>query len=68
MSEKNKFFISLELLTLRPDWLRYGAGITEAVRVNSSDNKEIDSVGEKSHDCVSLLPHMVRHRLPGAAH
>lgn len=55
-------------LTLRPDGLGDGAGVTQAVRVDRSDNKEIDSVGEESDDRVPLVPHVVRHRLPSAAH
>lgn len=55
-------------LTLRPDGLGDGAGVTQAVRVDRTDNKEIDSVGEESHHRVSLVPHVVRHRLPSAAH
>lgn len=56
------------LLTLRPDRLGNGAGVTEAVRVDCSDNKKINSVGEESDDCVPLVLHMVRHCLPGTAH
>lgn len=59
---------ALVLLTLCPDRLRDRARVTEAIRVDGSDNKEVNGVGEESHNCVLLLLHMVRNRLPGAAH
>lgn len=55
-------------LTLRPDRLWNRAGVAQAVRVDGSDNEKINSVGEESDHRMSLVPHVVRHRLPGAAH
>lgn len=55
-------------LTLRPDRLGDGTGVTQAVGVDRPDNEEIDGVGEESDDRVPLVPHVVRHRLPSAAH
>lgn len=51
-----------------PDGLGDGAGVAEAVGVDGSDDEEVNGVGVKPHYRVPLLPHVVGHRLPGAAH
>lgn len=51
-----------------PDGLGDGAGVAEAVGVDGSDDEEVNGVGVKPHHRVPLLPHVVGHRLPGAAH
>lgn len=55
-------------LTLRPDRLGDRAGVTEAVRVDRPHDEKINGVGEEPDHRVPLVPYMVRHRLPGAAH
>lgn len=61
-------FVTIMSLTLRPDRLRDRAGVAQAIRVDRSDNKKINGVGKESDHRMSLMPHVVRHRLPGAAH
>lgn len=53
---------------MRPDRLRDGAGVAQAVRVEGSDDEEVHGVGQEPHDGVPLMPHVVGHRLPGASH
>lgn len=53
--------------TLRPDGLGDRAGVAEAVRVERSNDEEVNRVREESEHRVPLLAHVVRHRLPGAA-
>lgn len=54
-------------LTLRPHGLRDRAGVTQAVGVDSSHNKQVDSVGEEASDGVSLHLDHVSYSLPRAA-
>ena len=55
-------------LTLRSDRLRDWAGVTEAIGIDCTDNKQVNCVGEESDDGVFLLLYMVCYSLPGAAH
>lgn len=53
---------------MRPDGLRDRAGVAEAIGVDRPDDEEVDGVGEQSHHRVPLVPHVVGHSLPSAAH
>lgn len=53
--------------TLSPDRLRDRTGVAEAVGVDRSNDEEVHRVREESEHRVPLLPHVVRHGLPGAA-
>lgn len=68
MKNKSSVCILVMELTLCPDGLGDRAGVTEAVRVDRSDNKEVNCVGEEPDNRVSLLLHVVCYGLPGAAH
>lgn len=54
-------------LTLRPDRLGDGTRVAQAVGVNSSDDEQVDGVGEKADDRVRLYLYHVGHSLPCAA-
>lgn len=54
-------------LTLRSDRLRDGARVAQAVDVDSSDNEQVDGVGEKAGDCVCFHFDHVGYSLPCAA-
>jgi len=53
--------------TLCSDGLRDGARVTQAVGVDSSDDKQVNGVGKKARDRVCLHLHHVGYSLPCAA-
>lgn len=59
--------VRLLWLTLCSDRLWDGARVAQAVGIDSSDNKQVDGVGEKPSDCVCFHFHHVSHSLPSAA-
>lgn len=52
---------------LRPDRLRDGAGVAQAVGVDRSDDEQVDGVGKKACDGVCFHLHHVCYSLPCAA-
>lgn len=54
-------------LTLRSDGLRDGARVTQAIGIDSTDNEQVDGVGEKAGDCVRFHLDHVSYSLPCAA-
>lgn len=53
-------------LTLCSDGLGDGARVAQAVGVDSTDDEEVNSVGKKAGDGVSLHPDHVGYSLPCA--
>lgn len=60
-------FMERRGLTLCSDRLGNGAWVTQAVGVDSSDNEQIDGVGEKASDGVRFHLHHISYSLPCAA-
>lgn len=58
---------SVPILTLCPDGFRDGAGVTQTVGVDRSDDEQVDSVWVQANDRVLLLSHVVSYRLPHTA-
>ena len=66
-NKKKSTQIRNPLATLRADGFGDGAGVAQAVGVDSTHDEQVDGVGEQARDGVRLHLHVVRHGLPGAA-
>ena len=55
-------------VTLCPDWFRHGAGVTQALRVDSSHHEQVDGVGPETFNGELGGLNVVRYCLPAVTH